>query len=149
MLRGSAATRNSGRHLAAGGGIGCWTPTGAWRRHATPLLLVLVLLSARTSTCQGRMLDGRWDWPWPWHPNSTHDGGKGERNQEWVRTLDVLWDRSKDKIGFCLGGSQLKAQRLMVGGGMFAPRASCAAAAAALDAVPVLLLTPAHPMCTL
>ncbi|KAL4853041.1 ABC transporter G family member 28 [Chlorella vulgaris] len=108
-----STTRNSGRHLAAGGGIGCWTPMGAWRRHATPLLLVLVLLSAGTSTCQGRMLDGRWDWPWPWHPNSTHDGGKDERNQEWVRTLDVLWDRSKDKIGFCLGGSQLKAQRLM------------------------------------
>lgn len=75
-------------------------------------LLWLMLVAAVAPLAAGRAaraLPGGWE-PWPWHQNDTVPGSDGP----WAHTLNELWNRSKDSVGFCLGSSQAKAQRLMV-----------------------------------
>lgn len=52
-----------------------------------------------------------WHWPWPWpHPGPE---GHDPANTEWQRTLELLWQRAHDQVGFCVGSSARRAERLI------------------------------------
>jgi hypothetical protein len=78
-------------------------------------LLVLFLSCMAAPSAQARTVASRWSWPLPWHSNDTSHSSGEEVNQKWAETLRLVWDKSKDHVGFCVGRSQEKAQRLMVG----------------------------------
>lgn len=44
---------------------------------------------------------------WPWPPGPAPPGGPDVRS-EWEKTLTILWERSKDAVGFCVGDSQVR-----------------------------------------
>ncbi|KAL4448129.1 hypothetical protein ABPG75_005348 [Micractinium tetrahymenae] len=48
----------------------------------------------------------QWPWPQPADPKEQIDA-------QWARTLEALWASTHDKLGFCIGSSQRRAQRLV------------------------------------
>ncbi|GAB4817511.1 hypothetical protein N2152v2_004557 [Parachlorella kessleri] len=66
---------------------------------ARPLVLLLLLLLA---------LKGQ-AWVPPWERDST----KVAKDSAWEYTLEVLWNNTKDKVGFCLGASQRNVLQLI------------------------------------
>lgn len=93
-----------------------WSPR---RQHACSwsavALLVLLAVCLAIPAAQARTVAGGWPWPLPWHSNDTSHGSGAEVNPHWAETLRLVWAKSKDHVGFCVGRSQDKAQRLMVG----------------------------------
>ena len=49
-----------------------------------------------------------WAPQWPWTPPAP---GSEDLRGEWERTLALLWARSKDSVGFCVGSSQCVRRR--------------------------------------
>jgi hypothetical protein len=47
-----------------------------------------------------------------WPPRPRPVPGGEQLDSAWERTLNLLWGETKDRIGFCVGRSQWKVQRL-------------------------------------
>lgn len=64
--------------------------------------------AAAAAASGGRRLAAAPAWPfgstsWPWTPPLP---GSVDVRGEWEKTLALLWAKSKDSVGFCLGRSQ-------------------------------------------
>lgn len=86
-----------------------------WARYAaTPSILLLLAMAAVaapsvTPTVTGlRVPHWQPQWPWP-----QPDDPKEEIDAQWARTLEALWATTHEKLGFCIGSSQRRAQRLV------------------------------------
>lgn len=83
-----------------------------WARYAaTPSILLLLAMAAVaapsvTPTVTGlRVPHWQPQWPWP-----QPDDPKEEIDAQWARTLEALWATTHEKLGFCIGSSQRRAQ---------------------------------------
>ncbi|KAL4449383.1 hypothetical protein ABPG77_007027 [Micractinium sp. CCAP 211/92] len=78
-------------------------------RAAVPVLLLLAVATAAAVPAAGagfRVPHWQPQWPQPDDPQEKIDS-------QWARTLEALWTTTHEHLGFCIGSSQRRAQRLV------------------------------------
>lgn len=75
-------------------------------------LRLLLLLVAAAAVAAPAAAAPHWGPQWPW-PDPAAPGARKRIDAGWQLTLDALWNHSRSTIGFCLGNSQYKAQRVL------------------------------------
>ncbi|PSC68046.1 ABC transporter G family member 28-like [Micractinium conductrix] len=81
------------------------------RGHQMDLRLLLLLVAAAAVAAPAAAAP-HWGPQWPW-PDPAAPGARKRIDAGWQLTLDALWNHSRSTIGFCLGNSQYKAQRVL------------------------------------
>lgn len=74
-------------------------------RGGVAAALLLLAAAACSLPAAAAAAGGRWPAApsWPWTPPVP---GSEDVRGEWEKTLALLWAKSKDSVGFCLGRSQ-------------------------------------------